>query len=107
MAFDRGALVVHQTVKHAALFIEAPDNLVEVARITELVSSPDRPSQKVCYLDQPGRGRVYEQRDFSYIAKLAPSGSVLTEASCQSLQRIFIMPLVHHDQPTLRVSVPM
>ena len=68
MAFVRETLVVHQTVKYASIFIEATDNPVEVACIFELVSSPDCPGQKVCYLNQPGRGRIYEQGNFSKIA---------------------------------------
>ena len=62
---------MHQTVHDPTLGIEAPDDLIEIARVVMLVAPPDRPSKEIRNLDQTRCGRVHEQVQLQFALKPA------------------------------------
>lgn len=70
--------------------------------VVDLVVPPNRPSQKIGELDESGRGRVDEERDFSEIAQGVPSSPLAPEARGETLKRVLVAGLVHYDEAATR-----
>ena len=91
----------------STLGIEAVGYPVEVSSIRLFVPSPNGPGEEVCNLDQPGCGRVHEQRHFGEIAQIAPSGAMLAETSGQPLQCVLVVRFVHYNQAAGLAAFPV
>ena len=98
-----------QSVEHSAFYVETPHDPIEVPGVIVFVPSPDSPSEQIRNLDEARRRRVHEQGHLGKVAQVSPSRALVAKIPGQSLQRLFVVRLVHDHETTvlLALAVPL